>query len=294
MIIDFKYHVASLIAVFFALGIGILVGSAVLGNNVNDVILQQQKQLVDNLKRDFDQMRKENKAAQDEIADYQATLNISKQFEKQVLPIFTEGKLNDKKIAVIETSNYGFHEDWINTLKSAGAEIISITTVLEGFNFKNDEVRKSLSTKLMLNETTEPAVLREVAKEIAEGVISAQNIENLHYFEQLGLIKTSGNYGGPVNAVIFVGGSREDVGEHVSNFDLPMMSYFLSKNIPVFGVETSDVDYSYMKHYQKLKVSTVDNIEMTSGQLSLVMAISGKPGNYGIKTTARQLLPVIP
>jgi len=70
-----------------------------------------------------------------------------------------------------------------------------------------------------------------------------------------------------------------------------MMNYFLERNVPVFGVETSDVAYSYMKEYQKLKVSTVDNIDMIPGQLSLVMSVYGKPGNYGIKTTARQLMP---
>ncbi len=87
---------------------------------------------------------------------------------------------------------------------------------------------------------------------------------------------------------------QADPGGRYLNLDLPLMNYFLAQNIPVYGVETSDVDYSYMKQYQKLNVSTVDNIEMIPGQLSLVMAVYGKPGNYGIKTTARQLMPGIP
>lgn len=294
MIIDFKYHIASLIAVFMALGIGILVGSAVLGNNVNDIIMKQQKQMVDDLNRNFDQVRKDNIAARDEIAAYKSSLNISKQFEERLLPTLVAGKLTGKRVAIIETNNYGFHEDWINTLKIAGARVNSITTVLEGFNLKDETVRKEITTKLMLNTNSEAALTKEVSKEIAVGIISAQNIENLHYFEQQGMIKTSGDYGVPVNAVIFVGGSQTDIGERSVNLDLPMMNYFLSQKIPVYGVETSDVAYSYMKQYQKLKVSTIDNVDMIPGQVSLVMAVYGKPGNYGVKTTAKQLWPVIP
>ncbi len=294
MIIDLKYHIASLIAVFLALGIGILVGTAVLGNDVNDVIVQQQKQMVEKLNRDFEQIRKENKAAQDEIAAYKTSLNISKDFEKQILPLLVTSRLNGKQIAIIETNSYGFHEDWINTLKLAGAKVTSVTTVLEGFELKNETTRKEIATKLMLNDTSEAAVAKEVAKEISVGIISAQNIENLHYFEQIGMIQTSGDYGVPVNSVIFVGGSQADPGDRLANLDLPMMKYFLSQNIPVYGVETSDVVYSYMKQYQKLKVSTVDNIDMVPGQVSLVLAISGKPGNYGIKSTSRNLMPVFP
>lgn len=293
MIIDFKYHVASLVAVFLALGIGILVGSSFLGENVNEAIIQQQKQIVSNLNRDFEQMRQDHKVAQEEIESYKSALNISKQFEDQVLPALFSGKLAGKNIAVIETNNYDFHDDWIDTMGMTGANVVSITTVLEGFNLSQEEIRNSIKTKLMLKDASEGAVSQELAREIAEGVISAQNLENLHYFEQLGLIKNSGEYGVPIDAVIFVGGSQEEVGERCANFDLPMMNYFLERNVPVFGVETSNVAYSYMKEYQKLKVSTVDNIDMIPGQLSLVMSVYGKPGNYGIKTTARQLMPEV-
>jgi len=262
-----------------------------LGDNVNDAIIQQQKQMVNNLNRDFEQMRQDHKVAQEEIESYKSALNISKQFEDQVLPALLSGKLAGKNIAVIETSNYDFHNDWIDTMGMTGANVVSITTVLEGFDLSQEETRNSIKTKLMLKDASEGAVSQELAREIAEGVISAQNLENLHYFEQLGLIKNSGEYGVPIDAVIFVGGSQEEVGERCANLDLPMMNYFLERNVPVFGVETSDVAYSYMKEYQKLKVSTVDNIDMIPGQLSLVMSVYGKPGNYGIKTTARQLMP---
>lgn len=294
MIIDLKYHIASLVAVFLALGIGILVGSAVLGNDVNDVIMQQQKQMVDDLNRNFDKMRKDNVVAKEEIAAYKTSLSVSKQFEQQLLPSLVINKLAGKKLAIVETSNYGFNNDWINTLKLAGAKVHSITTVLDGINLTDQKVRQDIATKLLLLDSSEAVIIKEISKELAAGVVTAQNIENLHYFEQQGLIKTSGEYGVPINAVIFVGGSQTDLMDRCAKLDLPMMEYFLSQKIQVYGVEASEVEYSYMKQYQKLKVSTIDNIDMIPGQVSLVMAVYGEQGNYGLKNTAKLPWPAIP
>lgn len=294
MIIDLKYHIASLVAVFLALGIGILVGSAVLGNNVNDVIMKQQKQMVDDLNRNMDKIRKDNVVAREEIDAYKSSLNVSKQFEQQLLPSLVANKLAGKKLAIVETGNAGFNNDWINTLKLSGAKVSSITTVLDGINLTDQKARKDIATKLMLTDISDEAMTKEISKEMAAGILTAQNIENLHYFEQQGLIKTSGDYGVPINAVIIVGGSQTDLKDRCVKLDIPMMDYFISKKIQVYGVEASEVQYSYMKQYQKLKVSTIDNVDMVPGQVSLVMAVYGEQGNYGLKNTAKQLWPAIP
>jgi len=48
MIIDLRYHIVSLVAVFLALGIGILVGSTVLGG---DTLVKQQEELAGRLEQ---------------------------------------------------------------------------------------------------------------------------------------------------------------------------------------------------------------------------------------------------
>lgn len=294
MIIDLKYHIASLVAVFLALGIGILVGSTVLGTDVNDVIMQQQKQMVDDLNRNFDKIRKDNIVAKEEIAAYQSTLNVSKQFEEGLLPVLVQDKLQGKNLAVVTTGNFEYNNDWVKTLKLAGAQVHSVTKILSGISLNDEKVRQALATKLMLTDDSGAALINEISNELAVCVVTAQNIENLQYFEQQRLIKTSGAYGVPIDAVIFAGGSQADVGDRAARLDIPMMEYFLSQKIQVYGVEASDVPQSYMEEYQKLKISTIDNIEMIPGQVSLVMAVYGEEGNYGLKSTAKQLWPTIP
>lgn len=294
MIIDYKYHIASIVAVFLALGIGILVGSSLIGHNVNDVIVQQQNRMYENLRRDLEKMKVDSRKAQEELNFYKDTLDVGNQFEQSVLPSLISNRLAGKKVAVIETDYSGLHGDWLEVLRKAGAEITSITTIPDKFRMEDKDIRESIATKLMINNFNEKTIVREVAKEVALGIISAQNMENLNYFEQHGLIKLSGSYGVKIDSMIIVGGSDRKDDFRCQNADIPIIKEFLSHNIPVSGVETSNVKYSYMEQYQKLKINTVDNIEMVPGQLSLIMTISGRDGNYGIKPTAKMLIPSIP
>ncbi len=293
MIIDIKYHIASLVAVFLALGIGILVGTnfSAVGN---DMIVKQQKQMIDKLEKDFDQLRDENKKAQHQVGDYKAVVNVHKQFEKQVVPSMVYAKLQGLNIAVVETNNYGLQEDWINTMKKAGANITSVTSVSGILNLSDPKVREQIATKLLLTSKDEADVTNAVAQEISVGIKSGQNMENIQYLESLGILKKNGTLGLPINAVVVVGGSQDEQTAKARDLDLPIMKYFLGQNIPVYGVEHSDVDISYMKDYQRLRISTIDDIDLVPGQIALIYAMRGTPGNYGIKTTAKELVPSIP
>lgn len=291
MIIDIKYHIASLVAVFLALGIGILVGNnfSAVGN---EIFVKQQQQMIDSLEKNFEQIREENKKAQQQISEFQSSVSVHKQFEKQVMPALIAGKLQGQNLAIIETNNYGLHDDWINTLRTAGAKVTTITTVLEGFDLSDEKVRQQIATKLLLPDNGEANITKAIAQEIGAAVTTGKNIENIQFLEDLGFLKKVGEYGEPVNAVIVVGGSQDERMVRVQTLDIPLMNYFLAQNIPVYGVEHADVEVSYMKDYQKLKVTTIDNVDMVPGQYALISAISGNPGNYGVKPTAKQLVPV--
>lgn len=286
MIIDYRYHIASLVAVFIALGIGILVGSAVLGN---DVIVERQKQLADRLEVQLEELREKNEAVQARANHLEIDNNIQKQFEKQVIPPLVAGKLNGKRLAIVETNSYGFRDDLVNTLTLAGATVQSVTTVLDGFELTGRKDR--LLTELNIKDTKDEDVVKMLAQETARGILTGEKQALLNTLAQVELLKLSGDYGVPVDGVIFIGGSQDEALVKTELVDFPMMDYFLQQKLPVFGVEETNVTYSYMKTYQKKRVSTVDNVETAPGQLALVMTIAGKPGHYGVKPTAKELLP---
>ncbi|MGE5390603.1 MAG: copper transporter, partial [Deltaproteobacteria bacterium] len=78
---------------------------------------------------------------------------------------------------------------------------------------------------------------------------------------------------------------------YADSFDRGLISYLSSQGIKSFGVETSRVTYSSMENYQKEKISTVDDVDLSPGQVSLVLAMEGEVGNYGMKPTAQKFMP---
>ncbi|MDO7786413.1 copper transporter [Desulforamulus aquiferis] len=286
MIIDYRYHIATLVAVFMALGIGILVGSAVIGN---EAIVERQKQLADRLELQLEELRQKNEAVQARANTLELDYNIQKQFEKQVLPPLVAGRLANKRIAIVETNSYGFRDDLVNTLTMAGATVQSVTTIMDGFELTDH--KEQLIQELAIKETDDNNIIKHLANETARGILTGEKQAILNTLAQTELLRLSGDYGVPVDTIIFIGGSQDPTLVKTELVDYPMIDYFLQQKLPVFGVEETEVTCSYMKDYQKKRVSTVDNVETAPGQLALVMAIAGKPGHYGVKPTAKLLLP---
>lgn len=61
---DIRYHIIALVASFLALGIGVLVGSMLGGD---EVLVREQKQIIDRLEEDFKYLRQENQQTRKEI-----------------------------------------------------------------------------------------------------------------------------------------------------------------------------------------------------------------------------------
>jgi hypothetical protein len=285
MMMDFRYHIVTLVAVFLALGIGIITGSALLGN---DAIVQQQKELTDRLELQLEDMRLENKSVQAKLNELEVDRTVQNQFEKQILPALISGKLAGQNIVIIETNNYGMKDELLNTLETAGAKVSSTTTVLNGLNLgdKKDDVVTSLGL-----ESKDEGITEQLVTAMAEGILTGEKQAVINTLSQAEMIKSVGEYGVPVNAVIIIGGSPDKSLINSKAVDGTLINYFQERKIPVYGVEESNVAFSYMKDYQKFGISTVDNIESAPGQVALISAMTGKPGNYGVKSTAQRLLP---
>src|SRR5436190_22859522 len=85
-----RYHVASLAAIFLALGVGILIGTG-LGKNV---ISGTTKRLEQSLRGDLD-------SARSQAAELRDELRRSEQFQAGVYPALTDSALKSGRVAVI-------------------------------------------------------------------------------------------------------------------------------------------------------------------------------------------------
>ena len=63
--------------------------------------------------------------------------------------------------------------------------------------------------------------------------------------------------------------------------------------IPVVGVERTDTDPSSVGLFGAHGLSSVDDLDLTAGQVALAYALRGSAGSFGVKSTADRLLPAL-
>ena len=284
MFFNLKYHIVSLVAVFLALGLGIFIGTAIPGS---DALNSQQQELTSSLESQMGIMKQKNQHLQSRISTLEMDNNIQRQFESHVLPVLLADKLKGRKVAIIGTTGQRLVDDLVETFSLAGAGVQSIT-ILIGFELSHGN---DLSEKMESPESSREGTLR-IAKEVAQAVLSGST-DKLKTLAGQNFIKIGGTYGGPVDDVILVGGSNDSQIMNIESLDFPLIDSLKSGGLPVYGVEESSAAYSYIKAYQKKGISTVDNVDTVPGQVSLVYAILGNPGQYGVKASARALWPAI-
>lgn len=277
--IDYKYHVTSLVAIFLALGVGILIGSMALSN---EFIGSQQDALINRLEEDFQQLRMQNGLTRSELAAANDTVEVYKKICQDMMPALIKEKLQNYRVVVIQTNNSCSLDDIISPLETAGAEIEAVVSVLSDFSLAN------VSTSLTFPGSGEDS---QVLDMLGEAILFGDENGLIADLAKRKLVKISGITGNSIDAVIFAGGSEMDMGEQAKWLDLSLTDFFLNNNVNVIGVESSTVAYSYMSYYQTKPIVTIDNIESIPGQVSLVYSVLGERGHFGVKKTAKKMMP---
>lgn len=287
--VDFRFHVSSLVAIFLALGIGILIGTTLVGD---DVLVKEQKLIVDRLEQDFELLREQNRLSQKEIAVFKNSNDNYQRFAQEILPIVLKDRLKGQDIAIVVTNGYAATEGLEHGLKLAGANIVSVSRINSSYNFNDSNSRYLICSKLGIKPArTSSEFSARVAGFLAQAIVEGIDPETVQFLEETGLASLQGSFSGSLDIVIMLGGSQEERQNSVNLPDLPMIDYFLAKGLKVAGTEFTHVTTSYMGLYQSKKIITVDNIDMAPGQVALVFALNGLPGNYGVKSTADDLIP---
>ncbi|MGI6678775.1 MAG: copper transporter [Dehalobacterium sp.] len=283
--IDFKYHVTALVAVFLALGIGMLIGSLALGN---EFIGNQQEALINRLEGDFQQLRIQNGLTKSELAAAYQEAETYQAICRQMMPALIKNKLENYRVVVVQTSQSKQNNnlsDIISPLEIAGAQVDAVISLADDFALTQVS---STYTQSKLGEE------KSIMELLGEAIILGDENGVLADLAAQKLMTISGETGNSIDAVILVGGSDRELDAQVKNLDLILSDFLTRKGISVIGVETSTVCHSYIPDYQNhpgKPAATVDNIDQITGQISLVYSILGAQGDFGVKETADSLLP---
>jgi Copper transport outer membrane protein, MctB len=123
-LIDFRYHIVSLIAVFLALALGLFLGSTTLQSTVTD-----------NLHKQADRVTSANKRLRADNSQLDNQLKAERNFTQAVVPYAVSDRLTGETVAVVSTPGVdgGAHASVLSTLAAAGATVTLDVTLQSNY-----------------------------------------------------------------------------------------------------------------------------------------------------------------
>jgi Copper transport outer membrane protein, MctB len=276
-----RYHTASLIAVFLALAIGILIGAQFGGDALTNTRRDLEHSLVGNLQ--------DARSRADELS---AELNRSNEFGERVYPVLTRNRLQGKRLAIVALGGLpgdltGEVED---ALSPTGAKLVGVGVVREPVDVNG--LAGDLAQTRFGDLRTNPDALSELGTGLGRQLVLGGTLPEVVRGQLFS--RASGSFGG-LDGVIVVRDQPEDMGpvqrSRANQLESALMSGITATRIPAVGIEATTTEPSSVSFFQSSDLSSVDDVDLTAGQLALVFAMLGAEGSFGVKGSADRLLP---
>jgi len=289
-VIDFRYHLVSIVAIFIALAVGIVLGSGPLKDDISGFLEDRTNQLA-HQKVDL----------QNQLADLRDVQDSSDQYAALVQPRVVQGLLIGHSVVTIELP--GAKDDAVKAVEEAvgqaGGQVTERVQVQDAWTDpKQTDVLGRVSEGL--TRTTGQDDPYEMAGEVLATALVTNNdrlagepyspsIGVLAAYEEAGFIKASGGEVIRGSTAIVIGSDTVD--ETASNTLLPLISWLDSSGEgtvvsgPPPSAEQGGI-VAAVRHSDLVKqVSTDDRVDSAEGVsvtiLALVDQTQGVTGQYG-------------
>lgn len=312
--IDFRYHLVSLIAVFLAVALGIVIGTTQLNGRVLDGLEAQ----VGTLSEEKDSLE-----AQTESLTEQLTQDAA--YDDAVAPLIVANRLVGSSVLLIVTSADVSTEvvgQTITLLQASGGELAGTLRLQPEFSdpqnapgLQEFATGSGLPAGITLPETDETSVLvaslmSQVLMQPAEGGAApspAATTTVLAGLAALGVVTSdSGEVDSADYALVLTGDGFTGEDAQVRNQALVALTVGLDSagsGGVAAGNADSDVDGGLLAALRTdpsaaTSVSTVNNIDIASGRVAALLALAaertGQSGNYGVGENTVPLPPLGP
>lgn len=306
--IDFKYHVVSLISVFLAVALGIIIGTTALNGGI-----------VTNLKSNVSDLTADKEDLQNRVTQLDQAIGNNSEFDASVAPKLVEGVLANQNFIVITAGDAvtaELRDPIITMLQQAGGKNTGAISLTDAYADPDhaDELLKYASSDLPAGVTvTESndagAVVGSllaamlVAPDGGTGQPGAAITTVLSGLGSLGVLKVDSTDIQPApNVVIVTAGEAKGEADE-RNKALLALATSLDKagaNVVIAGNPAAANDDGLIAAAKAdaavaSSVSTVDNADRASGQVNVVWALKaengGTSGTYGSREDAEPIAP---
>jgi hypothetical protein len=276
-----RYHAASLIAVFLALAVGILVGAEFGGDALTETRRDLEHSLVGNLQ--------DARSRADELS---GQLNRSNEFGERVYPVLTRDRLQGKRIAIVAPGGLPSEitSDVEDALGPTGAKLVGVGVVREPVDVNG--LAGDLAKTRFADLRTNPDALTELGTGLGRQLVVGGTLPEVVRGQLFS--RASGTFGA-LDGVIVVRNQPEDMGPvqrgKANQLESALMGGITATRTPAVGIETTTTEPSSVSFFQSNDLSSVDDVDLTAGRLAMVFAMLGAEGSFGVKGSADRLLP---
>jgi copper transport outer membrane protein MctB len=277
----FRYHAITLIAVFFALGIGVLLGVSI---GEGGVVSGARQDLERSLRGDLSNAR-------DRTSELRGELRIRDEFERQTYPGLVANLLPGFRIGIVAMGDLpGSYAGLIrDSVEPAGAQIASISVIRAPLRVDRlaQDLQHTSFKKIDSNSEDLFRFGERLGKQLANGGGLVDRVKG-----EL-LSSSRGEYRG-LDGIVFVRnreGLKGDQKQNQDRFETALLSGVRSTNAEIVGIETRDADPSQVPFMARQGLPTIDDLDLVVGRAALVYVLLGADGQFGVKETADQLLP---
>jgi hypothetical protein len=274
---DFRYHALSLVAVFLALMIGLLLGVAI-----------GDQGLVSNAERNVrDSLRKDVRQANARSADLRRELGQRDRVDEALYPLLVEDRLAGQRIGLI-----GLGDLPDSTIRAVRDALDNTGARLSGVAVIGEPVPSGAASSLKgASDPPTNGDYGRLGRQVGAGlVVGGKTTKGLSGSV---LSSSSGKLDG-LNGVIVYHAPRDLSGDDAATtdaFESGLVDGLTSGEAEVTGIEETDTEPSQIQWYKDRGLPSVDNVDTLAGHAALVFVLLGANGSYGEKDSAQALLP---
>ncbi|MBS4023099.1 MAG: copper transporter [Dethiobacter sp.] len=257
-----KDHIISLVAVFLALGLGILIGSGM----SDDMLVKQQRLIIDQMSKDFRSLRSERMDLEARVQLLTRDLYFWGQYQNALYPRLVNGMLENKKAAII-CHGIPLIQGIVDILSDAGAQLTMLAVIDpdEGWTDR-DGLMASATAALLTGKN-----------------LSGEQKELIDYLLLNEKIFLRESHAAPPEAIIFLLGDKKSTNRR---FVLELGRLITEEKILAVAVEASATADSLLADFKEMGLPTIDNADTVFGQVSLLAVLQGAEGHFGSKPGA--------
>lgn len=309
--ISFRYHLVSIVAVFLALAVGIVMGTTVIKQG-----------LVDSLRSEANRAIDSNHALQAEIAQLQSDMQTWTRFGNAAeQSMVSQQLIGTEMILVTQIGvDLGVVHNVQTVLENAGAKVVAVLEVTGRVALPDASSQADLAGLLGLAPTDEPQTLtQQAARQLGTRLAAGPDGTGTDLID--GLVHGNGTVGGGFltvqpgsgvtgtseigganQTVVVVSGGKGEPPVDPSAFLTPLVEQMVKDLHAVAAAESTTTSFPFVSSLRTNPsvdghIVTVDDCDLLFGRVALVLGLHdmlaspGRGGDFGTRSDADALLP---